>query len=115
VFDLSYLLDGVAITILLVVALRLIAKLIHKHPEIKESHSMMVNHLIFFILNELAILTDAIFKICFKHNLVNLSWENGTMVLIILNLVSLCTEMALNFYIVYLMIKLCRPEDLAKQ
>jgi len=100
---------------LLVVALRLIAKLIYRHPEIEESHSMMVNHLIFFVLNESVILTDAMYKICYKHGYVNLSWENDVMVLIILNLVSLCTETALNFYIVYLMVKLCAPEDLAKQ
>jgi len=37
------------------------------------------------------------------------------MVSILLNLSSLCAEIALNFYIAYLMVKLCTPEDLAKQ
>ena len=47
--------------------------------------------------------------------MVNLSKNNNTMVEILLNILSLAAECALNFYIVYLMIKLCTPADLAKQ
>jgi cytochrome bd-type quinol oxidase subunit 1 len=76
IIDLFYMFDGMVITTLLVIALRLITALIHSYPEIKESHSMMKMHLIFFVLNEAVVLTDAMYKICWDRGYVNLSWEN---------------------------------------
>jgi hypothetical protein len=103
------------ITTLLVIALRMINALIHAHPEIKESHSMMKWHLSIFVFNETIIFVDTTYKICWSHGVVNLSKENNTMVEILLNLISLSAECAMSFYISYLMVKLCTPADLAKQ
>ena len=61
IFDLFYLFDGVVITTLLVVALRLISALLHAYPEIRESHSMMKMHLLFFVFNEAIVLMDAMY------------------------------------------------------
>jgi len=54
-FDIMYLLDGVILTVLLVVGLRKIKVLIVLHPEIKESVSMMKTHLCLFIGCEITI------------------------------------------------------------
>jgi hypothetical protein len=61
--NIIFLVDGFIIIILLVIALQKIKSLFKDHPEIQQSHSMMLSHMFLFVLTETIILGDTLFKI----------------------------------------------------
>jgi hypothetical protein len=109
-----YLVDGTVITCVLLVSLRKISSLLSEFPEIKQSHTMMRNHLIFFIFEETCVLADTFFKILVHFDAVAMEPNNIGMVGVILNCWCAVAGVMVDCYIAYLMVNLCSPKDKQK-